>query len=296
MDCQYQIPKELRVSTMTATSKFSCSISLDNIFEVLTPNTNIICIEYGDKIKGVSKKKISNKKKLSKKVFFNQITIIISFKNIDHNIKLFNNGSISMTGVKSKDIGYEVIQYLFNILKSQNNKKIFSEENSSIINYNIVLINSDYNIGYELKREKLHQLLVKNYSIYSSYESCIYPGVNSKYFWNEDYKDKPFKGKCYCTGFCDGKGTGKGESNCKKITISAFQSGSIIITGANSVEQITTTFNFINTIFNTHKDILKKDIPSFIEGSQIQKNKKKNVFYIKKSNIIYTDSSCSSLS
>ena len=260
MDIHYNIPKELRVSTMTATSKFSCSISLDTIFEVLNPNTNIICIEYGNKMKGVNKKKISNKKKLTKKVFFNQITIIISFKHIDHNIKLFNNGSISMTGVKSKDIGYEVIQYLFNVLKSHDDKTIFSEKNSSILDYNIVLINSDYNIGYELKREKLHQLLVKNYSIYSSYESCIYPGVNSKYFWNEDYKDKPFKGKCYCNGFCDGKGTGKGDANCKKITISAFQSGSIIITGANSIEQITTTFNFINTIFKKNKDILKTPV------------------------------------
>ena len=39
-------------------------------------------------------------------------------------------------------------------------------------------------------------------------------------------------------------------NNCKKITISAFQSGSIIITGANSIEQIIQSFNFINTIYD----------------------------------------------
>ena len=225
---------------------------------------------------------------MKKKVFFNQITIIILYKNINHNIKLFNNGSISMTGVKSKEIGKKVIHLLFDKLVSIKSNTVFLEDNPSIVDFNIVLINSDYTINYELKRDVLHQLLVNDYNIYSSYESCIYPGVNSKYFWNEDYKELPFKGKCYCKGFCDGKGTGKGESNCKKITISAFQSGSIIITGANSIEQIKVTFDFINSIFKKHESILKKDIPKFINNELLQKtNKMKNVMYIKKSNIVY---------
>ena len=34
-------------------------------------------------------------------------------------------------------------------------------------------------------------------------------------------------GKCYCSKLCNGKGDGDGNGNCKKITISTFQSGSV---------------------------------------------------------------------
>ena len=125
--------------------------------------------------------------------------------------------------------------------------------------------------------------------IYSSYEPCIYPGVNSKYFWNSEYKNKELKGKCYCSSLCSGKGKGNGEGNCKKVTISAFQSGSVIITGANSIEQIFDCYTFISNIFKDHYDYLKKENPLNIDSNSISLKKKKQntIIYIKKSNIIY---------
>ena len=39
------------------------------------------------------------------------------------------------------------------------------------------------NLDREINREKLNYEIIKN-DIYSSYEPCIYPGVNIKYFIN----------------------------------------------------------------------------------------------------------------
>ena len=57
-------------------------------------------------------------------------------------------------------------------------------------------------------------------------------------------------GKCYCDIYCNGKGRGNGNGDCKKITISMFQSGSIIITGARNMDQINLSYKFINNILD----------------------------------------------
>ena len=147
--------------------------------------------------------------------------------------------------------------------------------------YKIVLINSDYYLGFEIKRDVLHELLVNKYNIFSSYEPCIYPGVNSKYYFNTEYIDKQYKGKCYCDIYCDGKGTSNGNGNCKKITIAIFQSGSIIITGARNMDQINYAHKFINDIINDNYYSIKKDDVSFLNIPE-----KKKIIKLKKDNII----------
>jgi TATA-box binding protein (TBP) (component of TFIID and TFIIIB) len=354
------IPSNLRISTHTATCKLSSEINLSIVAEKLEINTNIIYIEYADMVsKGVNIKTISKKAKDKKKVFYNQITIIVQpFKNRYNNIKLFNNGAVSMTGLKNFDEGEKSIKilidkisnlkgFIFNELddkfinknslviddkssikcnscgsnhnynitkysycgcyfcnscvsekKALNNNKCINcsknllkdalcEKNCKINDYKIVLINSDYFVGFEIKRDELHKILVNKYNIYSSYEPCIYPGVNSKFYWNKEYKDYPFTGKCYCTDFCNGKGSGDGNGKCKKITISIFQSGSLIITGGRSMEQILDAYNFINKVLNDNYSSIKKINAPFLEKEELKpsNSSKKKTIKIKMSNI-----------
>ena len=149
-----------------------------------------------------------------------------------------------------------------------------------IKDYKIVLINSDYYLGFEIKRNVLHELLINKYKIFSSYEPCIYPGVNSKYYFNEHYLENECQGKCYCDVYCDGKGTGFGNGQCKKITVAIFQSGSIIITGARNMEQIKCAHTFINCVIDDNYEVIKKD-ESFLNIDE-----KKKIIKLKKNNII----------
>lgn len=274
--------QKYRISTHTATCNINTKVKLSLIFEILDLSNRIIYIEHGKDIKGINPKQLSVKKQTKKKVFYNQITIVvqpeIGFKN---NIKLFNNGSISMTGLKKIEHGRVSVGILLDKIKSL-------YDNCKIVNYNIELINSDFRIDYEIKRNELHKLLINKYKIFSSYEPCIYPGVNSKFYWNKLYTDKEYLGRCYCSEACSGKGKGNGNGDCKVITIAAFQSGSIIITGANNIEQIDIAYNFITKLFRDHKVLLKQIDAPFLNDSKIVKNnvKAEVITYIKKDSII----------
>ena len=153
----------------------------------------------------------------------------------------------------------------------------------------IVLINSDFNINFKIKRNILYTILKDDYGIISRFEPGIYPGVNNKYYWNTLYKNDPTKkeGVCYCTKPCDGKGLGNGDGNCKKITIAAFSSGSVIITGARKIEQINDCYNFINNVFKNNFSKIKKISAPFFDEKKEQRAAGKK--YIKPSDIIYID-------
>jgi TATA-box binding protein (TBP) (component of TFIID and TFIIIB) len=335
-------PTDLRISTHTATCNINSFINLQLISKYLEIDDKIKYIEHGKTTKGENMKIQSKKAKEKKRVFFNQITIIVEPKKDRlNNVKLFNNGAVSMTGLKNFDEGQISINLLLDRIKhikgisfydhtfptnenleveckfcdklvSHHNIKetkcehyicnlcsksehdkckicnvsliengLLAPNTCKIKDYKIVLINSDYYLGFEIKRDVLQELLTHKYNIFSSYEPCIYPGVNSKYYFNHQYKNNQFEGKCYCDVYCNGKGNGEGNGECKKITIAIFQSGSIIITGARNMEQIKCAHKFINTIIDENYESIKKEEASFINI-----NEKKKIIKLKKSNIV----------
>jgi hypothetical protein len=125
--------------------------------------------------------------------------------------------------------------------------------------YKIRLINSDFRMGLEIKRDKLNKVMQQCYDVRSSFEPCIYPGVKIQFFWNAD-KAENVDGKCLCPAGtrCNGKGCGQGVGNCKKITIAVFQSGCIIITGALTTEQIDDAYIFICGVVEKHRSEIEK--------------------------------------
>jgi TATA-box binding protein (TBP) (component of TFIID and TFIIIB) len=292
-------PSELRISTMTAVCSINSDINLEVISKYLPIDNNITYIEYANNpIRGKKVKSISEKKANKKRIFFNQITIIVKNEGLFSNIKLFNNGSMSMTGLKNPDVGQQSIKLLLD--KLQYTKGLINGEEKFALekqkckhgNFDIVLINSDFYAGFEIKRNELHQLLISNYNIFSSYEPCIYPGVNSKYYWNKEYKGMEYDGKCMCTVPCNGKGTGNGNGDCKKITIAIFQSGSVIITGARNLDQVKDAYKFINNVFANHYEQLKKQNAPFLDLEDAIGNNKihfkkndKNIIYLNRDKI-----------
>ena len=94
------------------------------------------------------------------------------------------------------------------------------------------MINSDFTLGFKVRREALYEILASN-DIFVTYEPHIYPGVNTKFYFSTNVRN----GICNCKGTCTGKGTGNGDGDCKG-TIAIFQSGAAIITGSRSHEQM----------------------------------------------------------
>ena len=250
----------LRISTMTQIAHISSAINLQKLYEVIPLNTTITYVSLGDKSKGYKKKQTP-----SKRFFFNQMTIHLQLdKNI--NMKLFNNGGIQMTGLKTHSQGplaiNTFISEMYKYPDSINEIFTTTVERPTMIpeitDMNMVMINSDFDIGFSIDREALHRAIIQA-GLYSSFDNSIYPGVNIKYYYHpsrDNVTDVPIisPGVCQCNGMCNGKGL---HGYCKKITIAAFKSGKIIITGGRSKEHITTAYSFITKFINDRKDQIK---------------------------------------
>lgn len=269
-----EYPSMYRISTITATSGVNTDLNLEVLFENINISTVEEChedvyftyVEYGKKkgntfSRGFNKKRAKRKKPTEEKRFDNQATVIVSYNryhtNYSANMKIFKNGNVQITGLKYIDQGIFIVEQLIEEIKriSKLNNSIVAELNElQVSNYCIRLINSDFRIGFEIKRDKLYRLLQTEYNIKCSYEPCIYPGVKIQYFKNNLYKH----GCCQCEKACNGKGNGFGLNNCKKITIAVFQSGCVIITGAQSQSQIDNAYDFICTTIKQHEQEVKK--------------------------------------
>jgi TATA-box binding protein (TBP) (component of TFIID and TFIIIB) len=249
----------INISTITAVSKINSNIDLKEFFLNCPINDIIKFIQFKEKVKGKKKKEVK-KRNNNNNTFFNQITLEINIYPITNNkiddkiinMKVFNNGKLQMTGLKYEDQGKIVITNIFNNifypLNIDNN--IFKENSVDMVSYDIAMINSGFDVGFKIDRDILNKKIVIDEGYYSTYEPCMYPGVNTKYFINNNGNN----GICKCNRICNGKGSGNGDGDCKKITIATFQSGQSIITGGKNREQINIAYKFINNIIDKYKD------------------------------------------
>lgn len=247
--------ENLRVSTITSVAELNTPIDLDLLFNNMELDEHIKYIEKGDQKKGSPvKKKRNAKSKKKTNVFFNQATLHFLHDKII-NVKLFNNGKIQMTGLKKETQGEDVIKELINVIQKidkKNDHRIFLklQDKYEYDNYRIALINSDFDYKRVINREELQKIMV-SMNIFSTFEPCIYPGVNIKYFYNVN--NDGCKGICNCERMCSGKGDG--ISSCRRVTIAVFNSGKIIITGAMNREQLVECYNFINKVIDKNLQI-----------------------------------------
>ena len=291
---EYTVPtlefSKLRVSTITTTAQLGTKINLEEIFKQIQIlpywdlNDGILKMEYKAQTKGTCFKDIMLKPKTTKTSFFNQATIIVrrevspmNWKEI--NVKIFRNGGVQMTGIRSIEMSSDTIRWLLqHLLATCKAEPIFTGE-AVIHKEQIQLINTDFSIGAKVRRDILHRILSDNYGLNSSYESAIYQGVKTKYFYNaERPADKP-QGICPCERLCKGTGDGSKIGECKKITISPFQTGQVIITGARTMEQINEAYEFIKRVFTDHaEEILRKQyILPTPASSKVEVKPKKSV-------------------
>jgi TATA-box binding protein (TBP) (component of TFIID and TFIIIB) len=264
----------LRISTMTVTANWGMPINLGLIFDQIKPHLipiwypgeGILKFENRGNVLGAGYKDIFTNRKVTAKSFFNQSTIVLR-KFVDDesgwkevNIKLFANGGIQMTGVSSKEFAVDSVMILLGILRSLPQSPFIGDTQPTAVQKVCVpLINTDYSLDHDIQQDNLHQLLIDEYNLFSMLEKTIYQGVNTKYFYN---KTGTRPGICTCSKFCKGQGNGSGEGECKRITMSIFRTGRIIITGARDMDQIYAAYNFLNDVFETHaSNVLIKRTP-----------------------------------
>jgi TATA-box binding protein (TBP) (component of TFIID and TFIIIB) len=279
-----------KVSTITCNVDLGVNIDLIILYNNFTidDKSNFIWIHYpkiseGENKRGIYPKKKRNVKNTTKKTSFdNQVTVLYKADNYP-NLKIFKNGNIQITGVKNKDdvnvIVSQVIDEINRIYKIDSKITATEDFESKIgfTNFHIRMINTDFKSfcnsehteKFIIRRKILHKILISNeYNNKCSFEPGKYHGVKLEFFWNKikDHQD----GICSCSENCFGKGSGNGKNDCKKITVAIFESGSVLITGGVSFEQINDAYDYITSIFKKHSVELKKADLSLLESPQTQ--------------------------
>lgn len=206
---------------------------------------------------GITKKDVLNNKLRIKNTFYNCFVVIIRIK--QHGVfkeihtKIFNTGKVEIPGVLTDDL-LDIIKQKILIMIDDNTLKFAEIDISSNI-----LINSNFNCGYYINRDKLHDVLRnKNYELEAVYDPCSYPAVKCKFYFNNElgFDIEKQNGRIMKEDV-GMKMTELGETKkYTEISFMIFRTGSGLIIGNCSDEIIYYLFEFIKRILKTEKHII----------------------------------------
>ena len=219
---------------------------------------------------GISNKDLLTLKNKKKGAFYNCFVLIVripvknTFKEV--NIKLFNTGKLEIPGIQDETHLIKTLDLVIKILQPFVKKKI------TYLKKNIknVLINSNFTCNYYINRNILYNILKNKYLIDVIYDPCSYPGIQCKYYNNNDNND----GICNCKKKCKKK-----DGTCKEISFMIFRTGSILIVGNCSDE-------LVNHIYFKIINILNSEYLNIYIGDNFKKKKIKKKKYKKKTIIV----------
>ena len=160
-------------------------------------NPNARRIKFKDERKitiGISKKDIMNYKSKQKNAFYNCFAIIIRFmfkgEYKEIHVKVFNTGKLEIPGVLNNELLTIVKHMILDIVQPHVETSLeYVDMNRNEEN---VLINSNFNCGFYINRDRLHGILrSEKYRIESAYDPCSYPGVKCKFYFNNEVEYDP---------------------------------------------------------------------------------------------------------
>jgi hypothetical protein len=201
---------------------------------------------------GMSRKDIINSRGKVKNAFYNCFAMIMrfyyegAFKEI--HVKVFNTGKLEIPGILNMGLLDIVKEMLLSVLQPLIPSNVEFAENDDNDN---VLINSNFNCGYFINRDKLHSILKSDtYGIESAYDPCSYPGVKCKYYFNNQlgFDSEKQNGRIQS----DDRSMKMSELNYNKkyteVSFMIFRTGSGLIVGNCSDAILYHIFNFIKSI------------------------------------------------
>jgi hypothetical protein len=239
---------------------------------------------------GLCKKDILNCRCKKKRAFFNCFVLIMrvedemsppdarTFKEM--HIKVFNTGKLEVPGIQNDASLQNVIDILITILKNIIGEHVDYQRNKC----ETVLINSNFNCGYYIDRDKLYDILKYKYRINSNYDSCSYPGIQCKFFYCVDKTSEmiqngqqptPASAAPASTLLTKMITTKLEDDDSKKyieISFMVFRTGSVLIVGKCEDYVLHDIYAFIKELLRVeysnvgshiinHEDAVKKHVP-----------------------------------
>ena len=258
------IKKQMKIVSKNEEEFNSYKQKLENVYYY---NENIIKqinnpaarrIKFKDERKitiGISKKDIMNCRGKVKNAFYNCFAIIIRFRYENSfreiHVKVFNTGKLEIPGILNTKLLDIVKEMILNIMKPFIYTELYFLENSSEDN---VLINSNFNCGFFINREKLYTILrSEKYGIETAYDPCSYPGVKCKFYFNHEFGFDPAiqNGKIIVKDRSMKMSELDDNKKYTEVSFMIFRTGSCLIVGNCSEKILLYIFEFIKNILQT---------------------------------------------
>lgn len=212
---------------------------------------------------GLCKKDILNYRCKLKRAFFNCFVLIMRIKDgatdsfKEMHLKVFNTGKLEIPGIQTDQSLTQVLDLLISILKP-----IVGDSVGYIPNKcETVLINSNFNCGYFINRDKLYNILKYKYRINSNYDACSYPGIQSKFYYIPKLGIENQTGQ---------QPTPADANEAIEISFMIFRTGSVLIVGRCDEYVLHCIYNFL-------KKLLEAEYPEIGNKLNIIEPKKNNV-------------------
>ncbi len=215
---------------------------------------------------GISKKDIMSYRSKKKQAFYNCFVMILRIK-IDElfrefHIKVFNTGKLEIPGVQSETMFITVLNYIIETLQP-----FYSTDLKYFEHSDTVLINSNFNCGFYINREILYDILKNKYNIQAIYDPCSYPGIQCKFYYNNDIK---IQSGMQITTENEDK-----YKNVTQVSFMIFRTGSVLIVGMCDEYILRDIYQFIKELL---KEEFKYICQKIITPSDLRnKDKKKKI-------------------
>jgi hypothetical protein len=227
---------------------------------------------------GISKKDIMNCRGKVKNAFYNCFAMILrfdyegSFREI--HVKVFNTGKLEIPGILNTTLLDIVKGMILEYVQPHVDTQLDFIENDSEDN---VLINSNFNCGYYINRERLHSILRSDkYRIESAYDPCSYPGVKCKFYFNNELGFNTELQKGHVSENDRNMKINELGDNKKytEVSFMIFRTGSCLIVGNCSEKILKFIFEFIKNILNNEYyniNIVNNDAEVKIKKTKLRK-------------------------
>lgn len=224
---------------------------------------------------GISKKDIMNCRGKVKNAFYNCFALIMRFQYEgiykEIHVKVFNTGKLEIPGVLNENLLNDVKNLIITFIQPHIDEEIYYIEKNMEDN---VLINSNFNCGYFINRDKLYSIVKGDkYRIETAYDPCSYPGVKCKFYFNNQ---KPFD-KDVQKGLIE-----ESDRNMKQyelddnkkyteISFMIFRTGSCLIVGNCTEKILRFVYDFIKQLL--YDEFIHISVPGDIEPIKEKKVK-----------------------
>lgn len=227
---------------------------------------------------GISKKDIMNCRGKVKNAFYNCFAMILRFIH-GHNfheihVKIFNTGKMEIPGILNMDLLNTVKKMILEVLSPINpegNAELAFVDNEK---EDSVLINSNFNCGFYINREKLYSILRgPAYNIETAYDPCSYPGVKCKFYFNHEhgFDIEKQKGRIGDEDRLQKMSELGDNKKYTEVSFMIFRTGSCLIVGNCSEEVLHFIFGFIKNILRAEY----RQIYSHSEDTSVRVKKQK---------------------